>query len=614
MAQAYQRRGVLGKRVALGSLVVHWLVLTIPAAAFPQALDALLSDYRLYGLPEPPKDAPLVRFESGWRTSTKDGKEITCAHLGFLLRAAGKDRPAVVLVGTEEFEIRPWIPDVQKVDPNSVSMENIRGEWMSSPFGINVGLATALQCKARGWDKLGQRLWDLSIREESGHLRSVLYLTANSPAKPALAVTAWAHYANQLVRRDTDRKVILKQMKVLIAREPKLDVDDNRGLLKCLEATIVPSAAKAGTPQALIDGLVDLHGSTSVFSFMDQMRESPARARLVEMGFEAVPVLIEHLDDPRLTRSYTAGFGNMTAHVRQVGDIVSDILQGLAGDELGRDWLDRQLGDVVAKAKAREWFDAASKLGEEAYLVKYALPKGGEGPNPQVLHVLSKKYPSHLPALYRRLFNTPVEMESRPLAELIAESPMGRKEQIDLFLSASKSAFAEHRLTAIEMLKDLDRGQFVKLVDQAIDNLPKIAKSSRWIADVHSLTWLATEAGACQSLAKAARQSDVEIRMEVIEAIGWSGGEPTERGKRLEFLAGFLSDDSVRKARERDENQQYTPAGSRFPNLEVRDFAAMTIASMLKTGDTPSKDWSTEQWAAFRARIRERLLREGVLR
>jgi hypothetical protein len=101
--------------------------------------------------------------------------------------------------------------------------------------------------------------------------------------------------------------------------------------------------------------------------------------------------------------------------------------------------------------------------------------------------------------------------------------------------------------------------------------------------------------------------------MEVIHGIGWSGGEATERRKRLEFLAGFLNDDSVRQAREKNKREGYAPAESRFPNLEVRNFAAMKIASILETGDRPNKDWTKEQWAALRARMQERLSREGVI-
>ena len=36
-------------------------------------------------------------------------------------------------------------------------------------------------------------------------------------------------------------------MKVLISKEPKLDIETNRDLLKDLEATVVPSRAKPGT-------------------------------------------------------------------------------------------------------------------------------------------------------------------------------------------------------------------------------------------------------------------------------------------------------------------------------------------------------------------------------
>ena len=54
------------------------------------------------------------------------------------------------------------------------------------------------------------------------------------------------------------------------------------------------------------------------------------------MGFDAVPYLIEHLDDDRLTRAMEGGFMAFPRNVR-VGDVVSDLLENLAGQDIGGD-------------------------------------------------------------------------------------------------------------------------------------------------------------------------------------------------------------------------------------------------------------------------------------
>ena len=59
------------------------------------SLDQLLADYRGYGLPLPPEDAKLVRFESGGRYILNGKLMPPTYFLGFLLRPATKDKPAL---------------------------------------------------------------------------------------------------------------------------------------------------------------------------------------------------------------------------------------------------------------------------------------------------------------------------------------------------------------------------------------------------------------------------------------------------------------------------------------------------------------------------------------
>jgi hypothetical protein len=72
------------------------------------SLDQLLAEYRSYGLPLPPVDAKLVRFESGGRY-VLNGKLMPPTYfVGFLLRPGTKDKPALVLVGTQEISMEAY--------------------------------------------------------------------------------------------------------------------------------------------------------------------------------------------------------------------------------------------------------------------------------------------------------------------------------------------------------------------------------------------------------------------------------------------------------------------------------------------------------------------------
>ena len=107
----------------------------------------------------------------------------------------------------------------------------------------------------------------------------------------------------------------------------ELNTAENQLLLKSLDAALVLSKAKPGSLEALIDALVDVV-SCKVDIFSDEL--DPRYLRLIEAGFEAVPVLSNHLDDIRLTRVYWPGFNNFRGYHLQVRHLVSGLLEGLA--------------------------------------------------------------------------------------------------------------------------------------------------------------------------------------------------------------------------------------------------------------------------------------------
>ena len=47
-----------------------------------------------------------------------------------------------------------------------------------------------------------------------------------------------------------------------------------------------------------------------------------------------------------------------------------------------------------------------------------------------------------------------------------------------------------------------------------------------------------------------------------------------------------------------------------LPRLEVRNFAAMRIADILKVPVEPTPQWSLDEWARLRDQMREALKRE----
>ena len=82
--------------------------------------------------------------------------------------------------------------------------------------------------------------------------------------------------------------------------------------------------------------------------------------------------------------------------------------------------------------------------------------------------------------------------------------------------------------------------------------------------------------------------------------------------QRLAFLAEFLEDDNVRVIESNPTKFSGPCAGFTFPRLAVSDFAAMGLASLLKLPEEPKPNWSKDDWARLRAKVRKELDRRAA--
>ncbi len=579
-----------------------------------KGLGELLQDYQSYGLPLPPENADLVKLKSDWRHVDLDGKETPIYLLGFLIKPGG-GKPVSLMVGTQEY--LPKNDDWEVIigdPPNRGIVGRVEAEWSGSKFPINAGLATAIQCKARGWDDLAQALLAASLQQGAGHSRSGFHQPAGQSPKVALANLAWAHWANEIIKPGSDRSVVAQRIKLLLDANPHLSNHANRYLLHSLEAALQPSTAQPNSIEALIDNLVN--STYCRGHLLGRQREPDARyLRLLEKGFDAVPSLIEHLEDNRLTRGLSIGFNNFPTYHLRVQDVVSDLLQEMADQDLGKDWLRRTQGYGVTKADARAWWEKVKKLEDQSYVLDRVLPAEAKAPNDAILQVVAGRYPKHLPMLYRTLLDRRPEMQSDRIAKAITASSLPRQTKVDLFLYAGKHKNLEHRRAALAELKELDEPSFVTVLSETLELLPKTPAKPYWDCPEASFASLVTEsedARPWETLAKVARRSDIGLRLEFMRPMHHRIVSKRQQEQRLHFLAAFLDDSAVRDANSNPPLFDGPHAGFLFPRLAVRDFAAMQIASILNLPAEPEPDWTSEQWAKLRAQVREALQREAA--
>jgi hypothetical protein len=575
--------------------------------------DQLLADYRAYGLPLPPPGSQLIRFESGGRYILNDKLTPPTYFLGFLLQPGAKGKPPLLLVGTQEIRL-DLQTSVEAIEPKPEIARDIDPQWWGrSTFELNAGLAIALQCKARGWNDLARELWTLSIKQISGHHFGAFYQPADLPPRTALACLAWAHYGNELVKPDTDRAKLARQIKLLFAAEKSLNTVVNESLLRSLEAALIPSKAKAGSVERLVDDISEMCNTGRRWDEAD-----PRFARLAEKGFAAVPALIEHLDDDRLTRSIKQGMNNFPTWILRVKHVASDLLQELAGEEVGRDWLRRQQGWAVDKADALAWWEKARKEGEEGYFLAHVLPSGekAQWPNSLMLRKIAEKYPQHLPKLYKTVLDERPQLQSWPVAEAAAKSSLPNEEKRTLFLHAAHHKNLAHRRVGLQHLQALDPPEFLKILLATLEGLPRTPKEPYWrcpeVGFAH-LVLATDDPKAWEMLEKVAKRSDVGMRMQFMNPMNYAYLKNKNYPKRLAFLAAFLEDAEAPDVEANSQMFEGPHAGFTFRRLAVQDLAAMEIASLLGMPDQPDRDWTPQQWEQLRTKVKKALERKVKL-
>jgi hypothetical protein len=558
----------------------------------PPADGPLLARYRSLGLPLPPPDAKLVRFELEGGGIIDGQFQPRLFALAFVVKPETRTEYPLLLSG-----IHQWQPvrslHAEEVKPGADVADSLYVDSEGT-------LALALQCEARGWKRLARRLYEQSRKE------------AKVPANKILLSLAWEYYEGLLTDPDIDRAPVARRLKDLMRLDKERDTDSNRRLIQSLELALVRSKARPGSVEALIDDLVNYSQEYSVAMPYPEDRYW----RIANRGFEAVPALIEHLDDDRLTRTLESGFMNVPSWYLRVGDVASDLLENLAGEDIAKSWQGRHEGYRLSKADAREWWEEAREIGEEQYLLERVLvPKAPGrdrfGVDGYLLSVILAKYPRHIPSLYRTVLDDYPYMGTFDLAEAVLRCPIPVDEKRDLFLHAVQHEDPSHVLPALHALKNLDKERFAELAIAKIEAIPRDVPGPYWECPEQNFAALAMD---CEDprvwlvLARVARRSSVGLRMELLGAF-WDPKDPRHWRERLRLLAGFLDDATVRVS---DSKGKYfgPHEASEYPRIEVRDFAALEIARLLGIETERNPGRTPNEWAELRSQVRKAVDRE----
>ncbi len=577
-------RIIRSHRFGAGLLAMVVLAANVCCGADPVILDDLLKEYQKHGLPLPTKTAKLVKY------NTRINHDRYA--IAFEIRSATNDKKQTILIGTkltdgfECYEVKPDADSVREL-----------------VYSEDTDLIHAIQCHSRGWDDLARFLYERSQTSDEH--------------KPQLNSIAWSYWMGQVTEPKIDRAPVAKRLNALMAIDKTLDTEFHRLFLKSLELSLVPSKAKPGSIESLVDALVDdstRHGSFGV------NRTSEQFWNLAKQGFDAVPILIESLDDARLTRATLQGFNNFPTRHLLVQDIAGDVLEALAGMELvrgdkdtiaGRGWLRRHQGWPVLKSDALKWWETAKKRGEESYLFDNILPPIKEDERVAIaelrMAILKHKYPQRVPTLYRTVLETRPDVQSWEFAEVIAQSKQSDKNKIELFLLASHHADFRHRLPGLRFLSKLDPKSFGRILTETLENIPvDVAEKYRTYTGAHFVA-LAIESDDPRIwpvLEKVVHRSSLGLKMQMLERLS-NREDKRHLSTRMKLLVQFLDDDTVR---DQKSNEKFDGPCAGFPyrKIELRNFVATQLAALLDIPIETDEKRTPVEWAAIRDRVRRK--------
>jgi hypothetical protein len=562
------------------------------------SLETLWRDYQAFGLPSPPADAKLALLPS---RSTYNGHQDQ--HLVLLLRPATAKQGALYWAGCDEgliwrqIEFLTVAPDAAAVGKTApLPFEGDRGRFRTYP-----DLALAVQCYARGWKPLAEALLN---RSRQAPPRDPF---RRPPPRPrddhaALAELAWNHFCNQFAWSKGDRKPIVAKLKKLLAGPHGLDTKANRNIVADMERTLVAVKTSAGSPEAALEGLLDFDDESGTWlgsgwrefpgwrRYRNDAIRNPHYKRLRELGASAVPLLMLHRDDFRLTRRIeVTSRGEYTWHLR-IADVVGQLLNDWADEPFAYDFLERDgRGVCLDRAHVNAWWKKRGADTDLEFLLKNVESKptdAGRELNSAILQALGEHFPEQLVKLVERKMNEGDETLSQ-LVEPLAESRVAAstKERLLLTLAGGKDQRA--RCKTLQHLVRVKHKEAAALIIAALEQIPRTPCKPYAETQTKQFADVAIRSGnekVWEALAKTARHVDVGQRMELLSAVGSHWREENDP-RLLPYLKSFLDDKQVR---DRNSNKLYDGAcaGREHERITVGDYAVERLGALLNLEDT----------------------------
>ena len=558
--------------------------------AEPKSAAEFYAVYKRYNLWLPPKDAKLIRWVDNHISTGSHGlSEEKIVHLEILVRAKTKTEPAIVRTPYPEY-IEHRDSRLKVVSPTISALDGIE------MYSAENWLTLAACAQHLGWTDLATEAF-LRGKTSPGSGQYPDDVTG-SPCHTLAIVRkmAWGRYSYSLIEIDTDRSNAYTNLK-------KIRDDDwhyhelASDLFDDLERTLHKTKADLEGIEGNITRLCD---EDTNFPWLEDLTGSPtAYDEICHLGFDAVPFLIAHLNDTRLTRSHTPNsFGNMIS-IDRVGGVCGNILSELSDSEYKPE---HNTSLEERRRLATVWFANAKKIGEEKWASTHAVQM--RTTNPALLRLLAAKYPKRLIEIYRDVLKNDLDISSAQIVAALIHADLPLQEKIDRLLEATHHRRKIHRLDAIKGLEVLDNAcstraltkHFLRLADEPQTN-EEIAVSSFEI----ELLWKANDEKCWDAFIRCLKKAPPSNRIYVLDYLVPDSGplKIARYAHHFRAMESLWSDTEIRNGNVKD---QLYPA-YQYPKLTVGDAVTLQFAKLMDIEVPWKRTRTSEEWTTIRHQV-----------
>ncbi len=472
------------------------------------------------------------------------------------------------------------------------------------------------------------------------------------PFDQTLVLIAWNYWATELGNSKRDLTVVSKKLHHIVAKhrffevinqwpsgdieEVERDVQDHRTLLDRLELTLKPTHAKPGSIEALIEELLIDSEAAEGWDFLPPEAEkaqdkdpssegtqrliSPekkldAKAKLRNLGFAAIPMLIDHVDDQRLVRhpplflgpliglGQQGGNRMMTVNTRSFRTVSSSVREILPA------FLNVNKHKATKEDYLKSW-NAIKSMKESDFVTKNL--ESTDDQTWQFLHFAREKYAGKLIEAYKVFLRKKIDIKYMGfLIHTIANADLPKGTKVDLLLQGASTGDLSRKYQVLDALESIDRAAFSKLLVEILDKAPKDGlseKDERWSLNLIELGFRSMDPVARATVEKLTRGLPLNLRLKVLESLSDGIFVETTGQKTRSFLLSFLEDSTIYQPGPKDRQGGIT-LDHDLTGIEVRNFVAKSILKSMNI-DIPVGDKTTEEtWTQIRDLAKEEIER-----